>query len=800
MANRLLHPYFLPVLIIWLVCHSGFVVAQERVDVCASPEMKLIGHANILEDATAELDRESVVALGDDGFYDISQRAPSWGHTSSAVWLDFRLQNRSDSHCERWLIVGEPRLENIQVYVGQDGSWRQERAGSAYPLETWSVPARQPRFKMIFEPGTEKRLLIRVTSRSSLLINPQLKDEQSLIKSVTDRQLIDGFVLGMIFLVLAIAFAVGYVTRFYLLLINAFALLFYSLVILVVNGYLIYTPSLLPWTRELIGLLSFGTASFYYLFFYVLFRVRRMGTGMNVVFAVYTSVVAFVLFAGAFEEPLAKSDLYSFLRYGGYPLALVLTLAAIIRGVRLPWFAWLFSIMMLIQGAQWVWWQMGDHIWRFGDDEFDLIAASALLATLLSALIFAVVRLRRHEREAVAEISFMQHAENERLEKQVALRTEQLRESLQARSSLLARVSHDLRGPLNRIVNTARQLKAEVVPGEISKVERIALQQIEFIDDLLQFSKNELHQMELVLEPGYLFGFLREIEDEGAFLASRQGNRLSCSLADDLPALVQADFRQLRRVLINLLNNAAKFTRDGSIVLKVECLERKGKQCALAFSVQDTGTGFPQGSEKHLLLPFHRGLNAKQAEGHGLGLSIVGDLLEQMGAKLVMSSQEGKGSTFRFDLWLNMASEDEIDSVFTESHLMVTGGGGHRLLVVDDIEFARLFLGDLFAGYGFEVSLAASVDEALSILATDEIDLVITDQFMPDVDGWALLDNIRRSSPGLPVLLYSAHPPKNRDDARALDFDATLIKPASSEELLACVERLCGEWPQARLS
>lgn len=146
--------------------------------------------------------------------------------------------------------------------------------------------------------------------------------------------------------------------------------------------------------------------------------------------------------------------------------------------------------------------------------------------------------------------------------------------------------------------------------------------------------RSELQQVELSLQPGYLFSFLNEIEAEGRYLATRQHNQWQSTLTDNLPLLVHADFRQLRRVLINLLNNAAKFTRNGLIQLKVETLESQSEAFHLRFSVIDTGIGVPPGFRDQLNTPFQRGANTLTTEGFGLGLSIVSDLLDQMDSHL----------------------------------------------------------------------------------------------------------------------------------------------------------------------
>ncbi|PCM43535.1 hybrid sensor histidine kinase/response regulator [Marinobacter sp. ANT_B65] len=778
------------VLVVWLVFYSIPLSAQEKLELCASNEMAILSHVSILEDSSQRLDYRDVAATGDESFYHIDDRPPSWGYTRSAVWLRFELVNSGASSCERWLIVGEPRLEDVQVHSFHNGIWSEMTGGSAYPLEQWAVAARQPRFRIALGAGEEMEVLVRIASRSSMLVQPELWDDRTLIQNVTASHLIEGVILGTILLLLCVGLVIAVITRFRLLLLSCLALFFYSLVYFILNGYLFYLPSLLPWSRELIGILSMTSGAFFYAYCYLLFQVRSLGSWVNLAFFVYALIAVVVLLVGASGDPVSSSGLYSFFMFGHYPLVLILPLVAVYQGIRPAWPAWLLSSLALFQVGLWVWWQAGEHIWHY-TGEHQQESVFTLIVLVLSTLMSGVVRSRQQKQEALAEVSLLQRVENERLEKKVELRTRQLREALHARSTLLARVSHDLRSPLNRIVNNVRQVRGQLIPEYLNKIERIALQQLEFIDDLLDFSRTELNEIELSLEPGYLFGFLKEIEEEGLDLASSHGNRLNCSFADNLPRLVNADFRQLRRVLVNLLHNAAKFTKEGSIELKVESIASQGGKFCIHFSVEDSGAGFSQEISSRLLMPFQRGNNVKSVEGVGLGLSIVKSLLEQMGSRLSLESSESRGSTFSFLLWLNDASEDEIDSVFLESYVTTTDGCGRSLMIVDDVALPRMFLGDLFSGYGFEVMLAADAEEALAGLKTRRIDLVITDQFMPDKDGWDLLREVRRSHPGLPVLLYSASPARSRHDTQELFFDAVLLKPSSTGDLLACIERLC---------
>ena len=178
-------------------------------------------------------------------------------------------------------------------------------------------------------------------------------------------------------------------------------------------------------------------------------------------------------------------------------------------------------------------------------------------------------------------------------------------------------------------------------------------------------------------------------------------------------------------------------------------------------------------------------------EGAGLGLSIVSQLLEQMGSTLQVDTEQVSGTRFHFQLDLATAHENELDLVLLEGRAVALSGDGSRLLLVDDVEQNRESMADLLAGYGFEVMVAASGEEAVSLLAEQRFDALITDQMMAGFDGWQLLAWVREHKPELPVLLYSAAPPLRPSHVAAeLVFDAALLKPADGGELIEQIARL----------
>lgn len=384
-----------------------------------------------------------------------------------------------------------------------------------------------------------------------------------------------------------------------------------------------------------------------------------------------------------------------------------------------------------------------------------------------------------------------------RLEQAVSLRTSQLHQALRARSMLLARISHDLRTPLAGIIDSVRQWRAGDQGRDYPRlIEHGARLQLDLIDELLEFSRGELDapvQFELVAAPGYLHAFLQDVAEQAQLLAERQGNHLDCRFAGNLPALVKGDFRRLRQVLMNLLGNAAKFTRDGHILFAVSVAPTTTGMAALRFVVQDDGIGIDPAERSRLLQPFARGGNAQQHEGSGLGLAIVTQLLERMDSGLQIEAVPGGGSQIGFELRLPLADEDELEHDVHEGGAGAgdVDGGGRVVLVVDDQAQGREMLCDLLDGFGFDSLNAPDGHAALEVLRQRAVNLVLTDQRMPGMDGWALLQAMRQRHPEIPVLLYSSLPPRRPESLDAsVAFDTTLLKPASARQLLDAITHL----------
>lgn len=754
---------------------------------CDGKRLDISEHGRFLEDSGAALTVEQVQALPDSAFTALSPQTLPPQLSYSAFWLRLRLSAQAQDDCKAWLTLGDPRLADIQVHLLRGDEHQTMRAGSSHPLAEWPVRARQPTFPVEFEPGQELTLLVRIASTSTIIVEPRLWSELGLLEQRQTSYLADGMTLGITLLMVPFSFIVGWILRSRLLVVHACSVFLYAVLVTVVNGYLIYLPSLLPWSRELTWGMGMTQYCLVLLYFQVLLQVRRLPPIWSRAFQVFTLAIV-ACYLAMLIDYIPGRAVFEEVRRFVYLLVPATLIAGWRRRLDYSWLVYLVCGLLTLQGLARLL-EYAGLPWQSADDRLSLTSTLPGLLLLACTLVMEVGRSRARERRALDDLDIQKKAEHERLESTVAMRTTQLRESLQARSLLMARISHDLRSPLVSIVNYARLLPRELSSDYPRKIERNARQQLELIDELLEFSRSELHQLEITLAPGYLHGFLREIEEEGRFLAAQQNNLFECRLDPALPSLVQADFRRLRQILINLLTNAAKFTRDGQVLFEVRHLASEAEQARLRFSVSDTGIGIPADECKQLLQPFWRGREAARFAGSGLGLSTVGELLQRMDSSLSLEPQ-ARGSCFSFEVQFALAREEDLEISFGTSAVQVDGSD-RQILLVDDVEQNREWLSDLLGGYGFDVIAATDADEVLQLLEHERCDLLITDQVMPGMDGWALLAAVRSRWPSLPVLLYSSAPPRRPPAADpALAFDAVLLKPSDGAELLTTIEKL----------
>ncbi len=320
------------------------------------------------------------------------------------------------------------------------------------------------------------------------------------------------------------------------------------------------------------------------------------------------------------------------------------------------------------------------------------------------------------------------------------------------------------------------------------------------INDILDLSKIEARKMELYEAPLHLLQFLEGVAGIVRMRAQQKDLRFVFESHGDLPKGVIADEKRLRQILINLLGNAIKFTKEGKITLRVTGLsisiQQDKPKCQIRFEVIDTGVGMTPEQLTKIFDPFEQvGDMQKRAEGTGLGLAISRQLVQLMRGELWVKSEYGQGSTFGFDLPLEIVEVDEASSSMQTLRTDISGYQGEKrtILVADDRLANRLVLINLLEPLGFIVETAEDGHKLVERAKEIKPDLILTDLIMPVMTGFEAVDALRQIDEfkDLPVIAISASVfEMNQEKSRLAGCDAFLPKPIELTKLLPWLEKL----------
>lgn len=399
-------------------------------------------------------------------------------------------------------------------------------------------------------------------------------------------------------------------------------------------------------------------------------------------------------------------------------------------------------------------------------------------------------------------------SERRRMEESLRVAKEAAEAATEAKSAFLAMMSHEIRTPLNGVIGTLELLLATTATQPEQRAHlRTALDRSEallgIINGILDLSRLEAGHLEL---EAVAFNLERLVNEVFALFAEdmrRKGLAHGCVIAEDVSPFVRGDPARLRQILVNLVDNAVKFTAHGEVRLEVDRVDSSTDGGRVRFRVIDTGIGFDEDKKPALFQPFVQAEvgHARRFGGTGLGLAISRLLCHQMGGEIDVESREGRGSCFWCTVRLEPCSAEDVCNGADEAPVIPRSPVPHAILVAEDDPTSRATVMTVLEKAGFRPRGVSNGAEVLEAIEQGDFDLVLMDCQMPGVDGYEATRRLRSRDPearnrDVPIVAVTAAA-LGEERARCLAAGMVdyLPKPFKMADLLAVVHR----WlPEAR--
>lgn len=375
-----------------------------------------------------------------------------------------------------------------------------------------------------------------------------------------------------------------------------------------------------------------------------------------------------------------------------------------------------------------------------------------------------------------------------------------------AKSRFLANMSHEIRTPINAMLGmnelAMQKCENDELLDYMRNIDRAGHNLMDIINDILDFSKIEAGKIEILEEKYEPAQLVTDVEELLKIKAAQKNLTLNINVSKDLPSVLSGDENRIRQIIINILNNAVKYTHEGSVTMDISAQNKQEKKFDMLIKVTDTGIGIKPEDKDKLFDSFQRVDESRNRniEGTGLGLAITYKLIQCMKGEITVNSEYGKGSEFIITIPQGILDDTPVGDYKTrvasgkqkEKEIQNVDATGRRILVVDDTAINLKITAAFLKPTKAEVVTCLSGREALELMSKEHFDIVMLDHMMPQMDGVEVLQKVKESAETLCrdsiFIIFTANAISGaKEEFMEAGFDDYVSKPVNSATLIATI-------------
>ncbi|MFD1007221.1 ATP-binding protein [Oceanisphaera ostreae] len=719
-------------------------------------------------------------------------------HTT--VWLKAAVHNSSDQALIRWLVLEPWRVNRVDAFFINPASGEQLRhdaTGLDIPLQDRTVSNGKTIVPVTLSPGETQQFYLNIYSDSLPFISIKSWEPVAYSQSINDSRIFQIALFAAILtllIILLLQFNVG-------LIITGIWLLVAFIFETEKDGF--FSNYLLSFLEDYSANLRLSA----WIFTEQLFLMTSfILLGLNQhrhwrIFIQLTAASAFIMTCLTFVLNGASIRSLGIMITGLYAISWLFMIIPGLRIKRTQQLAilallsiyWVVSVFLLLGYAFNFYYTSTFAVTRI---YVEIIVALALIMTY---------SWQQKQQIKVAKNALIVHESQsrKRLEQAVKDRTEDLNSALEtaqkgstAKVNFLGQISHDLRAPLTAILGYAQLQTAGLISDQKANqiIQDRALYMKDLINSLVDYVQDTAADNDEQSDI-YLIAFIDNLVNQTHFLANKQNNRFQLKIETELPTVIRCNHTQLQRILLNLLDNAAKYTVKGYISLSIIVDSNQDEQPSLIFRINDTGRGIAPHQLEHIYTPFYQ--SSESNPGSGLGLPICFELTERMGGSLELKSELGVGTVAICTI--PYIAGDELLATLSlpvaQDLLPMFDAQRQKAWIIEDSKPISELLDGELTEMGFDTALAMNAEAFIETITNDceTPAIIITDYQLPRASGLAVLHAAREQWPNVPVLLLSAtqNSTPQTVETPSLGFCAYLSKPIDLLALRLKLARLC---------